>query len=70
MIANELLMLEFIEMAILLPHVLAVGNLPQIHRDPFDRLLLVQSKIEGVKLLTADNHIIQYQQSHVIDVRV
>ncbi|WP_230661733.1 type II toxin-antitoxin system VapC family toxin [Psychrobacter sp. I-STPA10] len=69
MIVDELLNLGFIEMNILLPHVLDVGNLPQIHRDPFDRLLLVQAKIEGVKLLTADNHIVQYQQSYVIDVR-
>ena len=32
----------------------AVAALPPIHRDPFDRLLLAQSAVEGILLLTAD----------------
>lgn len=35
-------------------HAAAVDLLPPIHRDPFDRLLVVQSQIEGLTLWTAD----------------
>ena len=38
-------------------HLLA---LPQLHRDPFDRLLIVQAQLEGMTLLTADTNIQQY----------
>ena len=32
-------------------------SLPQIHGDPFDRLLIAQSMIEGLKILSKDNKI-------------
>ncbi len=35
-------------------HALAVADLPRHHRDPFDRILVVQARIEGVTLVTAD----------------
>ena len=35
-------------------HALAVANLPLHHRDPFDRLLVAQSLVERLPLLTAD----------------
>jgi PIN domain nuclease of toxin-antitoxin system len=35
-------------------HALRVSILEQHHRDPFDRLLVAQSQIDGVPLLTAD----------------
>ena len=35
-------------------HAVAIGNLPPIHKDPFDRMLVAQSAIEGILLLTAD----------------
>jgi PIN domain nuclease of toxin-antitoxin system len=35
-------------------HVLALEALPPHHKDPFDRLLLAQAKIEGAVLLTSD----------------
>jgi hypothetical protein len=38
-------------------HVLAVGELPQIHKDPFDRLLLAQARVEGISLLTSDERL-------------
>ena len=41
-------------LAISAQHVLAVSGLPQIHRDPFDRLLAVQSNLEDMTLITAD----------------
>jgi len=36
-------------------HALRVAELPFHHRDPFDRLLISQSQIEGLKLLYTDS---------------
>jgi PIN domain nuclease of toxin-antitoxin system len=35
-------------------HALAVEALPNLHRDPFDRMLIAQARVEGMILLTAD----------------
>jgi PIN domain nuclease of toxin-antitoxin system len=35
-------------------HVEAVRHLPFHHREPFDRLLVVQARIEGMRLMTSD----------------
>ena len=35
-------------------HAIAVAALPEIHRDPFDRLLVAQSRVENLCLLTQD----------------
>jgi PIN domain nuclease of toxin-antitoxin system len=42
------------------PHVVAVANLPFIHKDPFDRLLIAQAMVEGITLLTADPVVARY----------
>ncbi|WP_374072774.1 type II toxin-antitoxin system VapC family toxin [Alloalcanivorax xenomutans] len=36
------------------------GSLPNLHRDPFDRMLIVQAQAEGLTLVTVDQHILQY----------
>lgn len=36
-------------------HALRVASLPEIHRDPFDRLLIAQAQVEDLPLLTADS---------------
>ena len=41
-------------------HVLEVANLPLHHRDPFDRVLIAQARVEGVKLVTADKAMTLY----------
>ena len=41
-------------------HVEAVEILPFFHRDPFDRLLVAATKIEGMTILTADENIHKY----------
>lgn len=41
-------------------HAVAVDGLPTIHRDPFDRILVAQSIVEGVTLLTVDELVAQY----------
>jgi len=35
-------------------HLKRVAELPLIHRDPFDRLLIAQSLVEGLPILTSD----------------
>src|SRR5260370_11761737 len=37
-----------------LDHVMAVANLPNIHKDPFDRLLIAQANGEGALFLSGD----------------
>jgi PIN domain nuclease of toxin-antitoxin system len=35
-------------------HAWEVGRLPAVHRDPFDRMLVAQCRIEGLTLVTHD----------------
>jgi PIN domain nuclease of toxin-antitoxin system len=48
------------ELAITGEHAVAIANLPPIHKDPFDRLLVAQSAVEGILLVTADPIVAQY----------
>jgi len=41
-------------------HLVSVEDLPVIHKDPFDRILLSQATVEGFTLLTSDKTIAQY----------
>ena len=41
-------------------HAVALGTLPQLHRDPFDRMLIAQAQTEGMKLLSHDRQFPQY----------
>ncbi len=41
-------------------HAAAVDNLPSVHRDPFDRLLIAQAKSEHIVLLTHDETLATY----------
>jgi PIN domain nuclease of toxin-antitoxin system len=48
------------ELAIAGAHAVSITNLPPIHKDPFDRMLVAQSAVEGVLLLTADPVLARY----------
>lgn len=41
-------------------HAAAVEQLPPVHREPFDRLLVAQARVEGAALLTADRVLLGY----------
>lgn len=43
-----------------LAHIKALRGLPPIHRDPFDRMLVAQAKVESMPLLSVDDQIIRY----------
>jgi len=53
----------YTELPILSDHVVAIGSLPPIHNDPFDRVLVAQAMVEGITLLTADSVVAQYPGS-------
>lgn len=48
------------ELPVASEHAVAIDGLPPIHKDPFDRLLIAQSMVEGIVLLTADSLVGQY----------
>lgn len=39
--------------------------LPALHRDPFDRMLIAQARVERLALLTRDKQIGSYADSHL-----
>ena len=48
------------ELAVTSAHAVAIDGLPPIHKDPFDRLLVAQSMVEGITLLTTDPIVARY----------
>ena len=36
-------------------HILELEQLPQHHRDPFDRLIIAQSRVEAITIVTRDS---------------
>ncbi len=59
-IAEQLTLNAFVELPVRLKHALQVYALPAFHRDPFDRLLIAQSQLEDLPLLSADPQIARY----------
>jgi len=43
-----------------LEHVTRVADLPDHHKDPFDRLLIAQAQVEGIPIVTADRSFAAY----------
>ncbi len=54
----------FIPLPVRMEHALAVADLPLFHRDPFDRLLIAQARLENLLVVTRD------PAFHSYDVRV
>jgi len=44
-------------------HVLAVADLPALHADPFDRLLVAQALAEPLRLITHDAQVARYSDT-------
>ena len=53
----------FENLSITFLHGVEAGSLPLHHRDPFDRLLVAQARLENLVLVTRDDRIIQYEVS-------
>ena len=60
LLRRSLLERDYRELPISGAHATAVDLLPPIHKDPFDRILVVQAQIEGLTLLTADVTLARY----------
>jgi len=48
------------ELPITSEHTVAVNELPPLHKDPFDRILIAQARVEGLVLLTVDKAVAKY----------
>jgi PIN domain nuclease of toxin-antitoxin system len=51
---------RFTELPVHLRHVQALRKLPNLHRDPFDRMLVAQAVADGLVLVTADDRLPAY----------
>lgn len=50
----------FVSLPVTASHALHSLNLPVLHQDPFDRMLIAQALEEGLILITRDEHILRY----------
>ena len=56
----QLLENGFLSLPITISHATYIIKLPDIHKDPFDRILVAQSKIEDMTLISCDRMVRQY----------
>ena len=56
---------SFVALPISVRHGQAAGNLPGSHRDPFDRMLIAQSRADGLAIVTANRAFAPYGPSIV-----
>jgi PIN domain nuclease of toxin-antitoxin system len=66
--AEQVAELGFEDLPLTTQHTEWLRELPLLHRDPFDRILIAQAKAEGLKLLSADSRLAEYGE-FVIPVR-
>jgi PIN domain nuclease of toxin-antitoxin system len=48
------------ELPVTSEHTVALIDLPPLHKDPFDRILIAQARVEGLTLLTEDKALAKY----------
>jgi PIN domain nuclease of toxin-antitoxin system len=60
LVRGALLENGYVELDVTGKHVLAIANLPPIHKDPFDRILIAQAMVEGISFLTSDAVVARY----------
>jgi len=51
---------QFVDLPVTVVHAHALADLPPLHRDPFDRMLVAQAKVEGMAVVTRDPTIRAY----------
>lgn len=61
-LVTEIAINGFEELPISARHAAMVAQLPDIHRDPFDRILVAQALCEPLRLLTADGVLGRYSE--------
>jgi PIN domain nuclease of toxin-antitoxin system len=60
LIPEQLARNAFESLPINIRHALHVFNLPEHHRDPFDRIIISQAIIEGLNIITSDREFSKY----------
>lgn len=55
--------MNFTELPVTSSHAVEVTRLPAGHKDPFDRLLVAQARVEPLVLLTADRALLPYSEN-------
>ncbi len=53
----------YFELSVSSEHALVAGDLPALHKDPFDRILIAQARVEGLQLLTVDKAVEKYGEA-------
>jgi PIN domain nuclease of toxin-antitoxin system len=59
-LTNQLTVNSFVLLPIQLNHALHTYHLSNHHKDPFDRILVAQSQVENLPIMTLDSKIAQY----------
>jgi len=62
LLVSEIEASGFSELPVRAVHAALVRDLPDIHRDPFDRLLIAQALSEPLRLVTSDGHLSKYTE--------
>ena len=62
-LVEEIKLHRFTRLNMNFDHAKLAGELPDIHKDPFDRMLIAQAMIEKLTLVTRDNLIAKYDVS-------
>ncbi|CAB1076338.1 twitching motility protein PilT [Alkalispirochaeta odontotermitis] len=52
---------SFVPLSISISHSLYTHRLPQVHKDPFDRIIIAQSALENLLLISKDREIRKYE---------
>ena len=60
-VARRMAAQHILPLPVQVSHALHVYSLPEIHQDPFDRILIAQSHLEDLPIITADLTIAQYE---------
>jgi len=66
LLVSEIEASGFLELPVRAVHAAMVRDLPDIHGDPFDRLLIAQALSEPLRLVTSDGHLSKYTDLVVI----
>lgn len=59
-ISNRMSIYRFQPLPVQISHAVHVYELPPHHNDPFDRMLIAQSRMESIPLMTRDEDILHY----------
>jgi len=55
----------FESLPVVFSHTVETRSLPSIHRDPFDRMLVAQARVEQLRLLRSDATVLRYPTNSI-----